>query len=682
MATITDTTTDANGNIIINVSSSADDAITLATAGTYSDKNIIFNVTTPQSTVQSNWNQNDSTAPDYVKNRPFYTGDPVETAIVEEITVPFSDSGDGLYIGQIESTFSVTVGETYKVSWDGSTYECICGDIEGILFLGNLSIAVIGPDTGEPFLIGYNSEEVLAAATDTSASHTISISGIVTPVVKIDRKYLPIPFKPKGESYLTFRSPNKFTLSVKDAIKHWNGALEYFDSDENWTVWDGTSELSAITNGGEYALYLRGTRNTIITGGNSDDGRMWYLNGADIKCIGNIENLLDYATVKSGAHPDMSNSCYSYMFKDCTALIEAPSLPATTLANYCYAEMFSNCTSLTQAPNLPATTLANYCYIGMFRSCTSLTQAPNLPATRLADNCYTSMFYNCTSLTQAPNLPATTLANYCYADMFYNCTSLTQVPSLPATTLADSCYLRMFRRCSSLKLSSTKTDEYTQEYRIPSSGSGITASKALTDMFGSTGGTFKGIPSINTTYYLSSDNMIVRGNDIATLNGYVGSMINNAIPKSGALIVTITDNNGTLSADMTFSEILNAINAGISVLVYYNRNYFPFMGILADDLYFGSCWCTDADDLDGAAVVTPMIEITENDKVIDLSAQIFIPKELPNPNALTFTGAVTGSYDGSNPVSVEIPSAVTDDHINELINTALSKIGVAEGVSY
>ena len=33
-----------------------------------------------------------------------------------------------------------------------------------------------------------------------------------------------------------------------------------------------------------------------------------------------------------------------------------------------------------------------------------------------------------------------------------------------------------------------------------------------------------------------------------------------------------------------------------------------------------------------------------------------IPETLPNPNALTFTGAVTGSYDGSAPVSVEIPS--------------------------
>lgn len=33
-----------------------------------------------------------------------------------------------------------------------------------------------------------------------------------------------------------------------------------------------------------------------------------------------------------------------------------------------------------------------------------------------------------------------------------------------------------------------------------------------------------------------------------------------------------------------------------------------------------------------------------------------MPGKLPNPNALTFTGAVTGSYDGSAPFEVEIPS--------------------------
>ena len=35
---------------------------------------------------------------------------------------------------------------------------------------------------------------------------------------------------------------------------------------------------------------------------------------------------------------------------------------------------------------------------------------------------------------------------------------------------------------------------------------------------------------------------------------------------------------------------------------------------------------------------------------------ITVPDKLPNPNALTFTGAVTGSYDGSEAVTVEIPS--------------------------
>ena len=45
MATITDTTTDANGNIVVDVSSSADDSIVLATAGNYFDKNIIFKIT-------------------------------------------------------------------------------------------------------------------------------------------------------------------------------------------------------------------------------------------------------------------------------------------------------------------------------------------------------------------------------------------------------------------------------------------------------------------------------------------------------------------------------------------------------------------------------------------------------------------------------------------------------------
>ena len=694
--------------------------------------------------VQPDWNQNDSTAADYVKNRPFYTGDPVETVLVEESTVSFVDTGSGFYMAEFRSPIEVTIGETYKVTWDGIDYECACVDFSSYQVIGNLSIIGAGSDTGEPFFMQVvNGEGCQIAASDTSTSHTFSISGTVAQIVKIDDKYLAIsetidvsslsewtgeqkqnlydkfmsgkillaknipdvdglltityvnydnmhsdfeinaigsncacksygsswdifelsdnnvqnlinntlrnttswnlysasatnvdigevysirlqciegkpvfyfqlkgnpgtilrykypflqkdteleigsstassskvfkltvddsgiikttntsdsteiqfakisdiPFKPDGKSYLTFSSFNNFTLGVNDTTKHWDGTLEYFTSDRTWTTWDGTNILSAVYDDGEYVLYLRGIGNTVITG--NSHRYKWILTGTDIKCIGNIENLLDYATVESGSHPSMADYCYNYMFFDCTSLTQAPSLPATTLANECYSDMFYGCTSLIQAPALPATTLANYCYSGMFRHCTSLTQAPSLPATTLAESCYRTMFSDCTSLTQAPALPATTLAencyhtmfsgctsltkapvlpattmaNYCYFAMFRNCTSLTHVPALPATTLISQCYRDMFNGCTSLKLSSTQTDEYTQEYRIPSSGESTSLTDSLTDMFTSTGGTFTGTPEINTTYYLSSDNMIIRDTDISTLNGYVGSMI-------------------------------------------------------------------------------------------------------------------------------------------------------------
>ena len=338
---------------------------------------------------------------------------------------------------------------------------------------------------------------------------------------------IPTSFKPEGKSYLTFSSPNSFTLEVRDTSKCWDGTLEYFASNKTWTVWNGATTLSSVDNDGEYVLYLRGIGNTSITGNKTS--YRWVLTGNNIKCIGNIENLLDYATVTAGNHPTMANYCYAYMFQDCTFLTQAPALPATTLADYCYNGMFQGCTSLTQAPALPATTLASYCYQSMFQNCTSLIQAPALPSTTLAESCYQSMFYDCTSLTQAPALPATTLAEGCYGSMFSYCTSLTKAPALPATTLANSCYNGMFYGCTSLKLSSNKTDEYIQEYRIPTTNTGTTATDALIAMFANTGGTFTGTPTINTTYYLSTDNMIVRETEVATLNGYVGSMIDVAI---------------------------------------------------------------------------------------------------------------------------------------------------------
>ena len=148
---------------------------------------------------QPDWNQNDETAPDYIKNRPFYTGDPVETVLVEESTVSFAEDS-GLYMAQIQSSFEATVGETYKVSWDGAAYECTCVSFNGEHAIGNLSIVSAGSDTGEPFIIGIrNGVAIQIVTADTSASHTFSISGFVSEVVKIDAKYLPNTVATKSE---------------------------------------------------------------------------------------------------------------------------------------------------------------------------------------------------------------------------------------------------------------------------------------------------------------------------------------------------------------------------------------------------------------------------------------------------------------------------------------------------
>ena len=279
----------------------------------------------------------------------------------------------------------------------------------------------------------------------------------------------------KEANYLTFSSPNSFTLATATAKKGWDGVLEYSTDTTTWNEWDGTTTLSA-DNG---VLYMRGTGNTIIVRYILSEGAYkWVLNGTDIACEGNIENLLDYATVARGDHPTMGNSCYQYMFQDCTSLITAPSLPAIDLVAGCYQSMFDGCTSLTTAPELPAIIVK--------------------------DLCYSNMFNDCTSLTTAPSLPATNSAYRCYAFMFQGCTSLKTLPALPATTLKNECYLYMFDECANIKLSSTQTGEYQTEYKVPTSGTGTEGSLSLSYMFTKTGGTFTGTPSINTTYYTSN----------------------------------------------------------------------------------------------------------------------------------------------------------------------------------
>ena len=245
---------------------------------------------------------------------------------------------------------------------------------------------------------------------------------------------------------------------------------------------DGTSWTtiaSGATTPGANIIYFRGSAagtNSLYASITSSNA--WTFSGAtNLRCNGKLDRLIQN---NLGGDDDI-----------------------LTIGDYCFAYIFNNVTSLIRVDDdfLPATTLARSCYQNMFQGCTGLTIAPTLPATTLAIGCYNSMFRSCTSLTIAPTLPATTLANYCYQNMFRSCISLTTAPELPATTLATYCYNNMFRSCTGLKLSTTMTGIYDTAYRIPTVGTGTTATDALTNMFTNTGGTFTGTPTINTTYY-------------------------------------------------------------------------------------------------------------------------------------------------------------------------------------
>lgn len=308
--------------------------------------------------------------------------------------------------------------------------------------------------------------------------------------------------------WITFLSYEPFTIGIKNTKKNWDGTLYYSTDTVTWNEWDGTTAIESAGDSVNQRIYMRGVGNTVITGQTTYDCR-WTLTGNEIRCVGNIENLLDYKIVSGGQHPIMGDNCYNRMFYACLSLTQAPELPAITLSEGCYYGMFDSCISLIQAPDLPASILADSCYSWMFACCYGLTIAPRLQANVLEYQCYRYMFYECTSLIYAPELPATTLATGCYDCMFSNCTSLTVIPSLSAVFYPYQCCYAMFYMCSNVKLSTVQSDEYPTEYRIPSSGTGTEENSAFGNMFYRTGGSFTDLPEINTTYYLHKDNGII-----------------------------------------------------------------------------------------------------------------------------------------------------------------------------
>ena len=154
--------------------------------------------------IQPDWNQNDSTQPDYVKNRPFWTDDP------EEIMLYTKTSANPVELVNVVEEFvvdGIEIGKEYTVSLFGKIYNCVAyaGTVapncitlgfEGI-FNGEIPEEneepfgfITAPSYGRTLLMV--SEKHISELDSSLTEFTFSISGIVEMIHRIDAKYLPI----------------------------------------------------------------------------------------------------------------------------------------------------------------------------------------------------------------------------------------------------------------------------------------------------------------------------------------------------------------------------------------------------------------------------------------------------------------------------------------------------------
>lgn len=141
----------------------------------------ISNTYQVSSDTNPDWNQNDETAADYVKNRTHWIGDPELVTIIEETTAEMDICAE---TPEIE----FVAGQVYLVNWNGAEYECTAwADDSGYVYLGNGNIyggAGKGEDVPFCFETGY--VNVAEAGT-----YTFSVTTTVRKYYPIDERFLP-----------------------------------------------------------------------------------------------------------------------------------------------------------------------------------------------------------------------------------------------------------------------------------------------------------------------------------------------------------------------------------------------------------------------------------------------------------------------------------------------------------
>ena len=164
------------------------------------------------------------------ENRLAYETEPVVTEIVPEETVVFSDSEFGKS-ALWPPTFNPVEGSIYIIRFDGTEYTCPCVIINETLAIGNLALAGVGDNTGEPFLM-FSVGSWVFASVDSAPDHTISISEKQVGISKIDEKYLPESIATKSEVEVAQTAAENAQTAAENAQSTANNAKNMASSNK------------------------------------------------------------------------------------------------------------------------------------------------------------------------------------------------------------------------------------------------------------------------------------------------------------------------------------------------------------------------------------------------------------------------------------------------------------------
>ena len=162
------------------------------------DSNFATEEYVQENTPQSDWNQNDNTAVDYVKNRTHYVKSMTKSTMVDG-TLAFGQYQGDIYAGmQPDFTETFKDGQEYIVTFDDTEFDCIAYTVSSIVVVGNAAIAGLEGGNNEPFAMNVNNNSLLIATLSTDSSHIVKIEHVTSSdIKKLDQKYIPDVFLSK-----------------------------------------------------------------------------------------------------------------------------------------------------------------------------------------------------------------------------------------------------------------------------------------------------------------------------------------------------------------------------------------------------------------------------------------------------------------------------------------------------